>query len=51
MEVRMEVRMKVRIDGGDDAGATRHGDDDGWAWQRQAGAEARRRCGDNGQER
>ena len=42
----MEVRIKVRIDGGDDAGATRHDD----AWQRQAGAAARRRCGDNGQE-
>ena len=39
----MEVRIKVRIDGGDDAGATRH--DAG-----QAGAAARRRCGDNGQE-
>ena len=52
----------MEADGGEDEGedrrrrcrATRHDDDDdawGVAATLQAGAEARRRCGDNGQER
>ena len=48
----MEVRMKVRMDGGDDAGATRH--DAGTTTTtrgRGSDKQGRRRCGDGGQER
>ena len=45
----MEVRMKVRIDGVDDAGATRHSrHDSGTTMTRGRGSDKQgRRCGDD----